>query len=208
MAKGRLKSILNRTLLEESDLTQKQLRSDYNYLRKVIRSRQKSFEKRGHSDLFSKSFAQGFRSLKTIKSRGQLLAEMARMENYLLSSRSTVEGALTYQEQENKRRQSLSETLNRDLSEEEFNNIGEFLGQMQDRLKEVWKTVSDRAVKLFEEAQRLNLDPGQFLRNYDYWIEHAEELEGARPLNYDYVKPSSYIEQLRLPSISKWREDR
>ena len=89
------------------------------------------------------------------------------------------------------------------FQEEEFNNIGEFLGQMQDRLKEVWKTVSDRAVKLFEEAQRLNLDPGQFLRNYDYWIEHAEELEGARPLNYEYVKPSSYIEQLRLPSISK-----
>lgn len=208
MAKGRLKSILNRTLLEESDLTQKQLRSDYNYLRKVIRSRQKSFEKRGKSDLFSKSFAQGFRSLKTIKSRSQLLAEMARMENYLLSSRSTVEGAVAYQEQENKRRQSLSETLNRDLSEEEFNNIGEFLGQMQDRLKEVWKTVSDRAVKLFEEAQRLNLDPGQFLRNYDYWIEHAEALEGARPLNYEYVKPSSYIEQLRLPSISEWREGR
>lgn len=206
MAKGRLKSILNRTLLEESDLTQKQLRSDYNYLRKVIRYRQKSFEKRGKSDLFSKSFAQGFRSLKTIKRRSQLLAEMARMENYLLSSRSTVEGAVAYQEQENKRRQSLSETLNRDLSEEEFNNIGEFLGQMQDRLKEVWKTVSDRAVKLFEEAQRLNLDPGQFLRNYDYWIEHAEALEGARPLNYEYVKPSSYIEQLRLPSISEWRE--
>lgn len=205
MARGRLNKILHRSLLEASELSQKELRSDYNYLRKVIRSRQKSFEKRGQSALFSKAYAAGFTSLKNIKSKPQLMAEMARMENYLLSNRSTVEGALAYQAQEEKRRQSLSETLDRDLTPEEFDNIGEFLGQMQDRLKEVWKTVSDRAIKLFEEAQRLNLDPGQFLRNYDYWMEHVDALEGARPLNYAYVKPSSYIEQLRLPSISEWR---
>lgn len=205
---GRLQDLMNRSLLEQSAADLTSLKADYNYLRKIIRGRQSSFEKRGVSDLWSERFAgQNVRSLNDLQDKSALLREINRITSFLHDTRSTPAGAIKVDNIMEKRRRSLGETMNRELSREDYDNIGKFLGEMQKRCKEAWKGLSDQAVKLWEEAQRLNLDPSKFIRNYEYWLEHAQSLEEARPLNYQNVKPSSYIRQLGLESVREWKKN-
>ena len=205
---GRLNALMNRSLLEQSAMDVSDLKADYNYLRKIIRGRESSFSKRGVSDLWSDRFTgSNVKSLKDLTDKKSLLREINRITSFLHDTRSTPAGAIKVENTIEKRRKSLSETLGHSLSREEYDDIGKFLGAMQKRAKEAWKSLSDQAVKLWEEAQRLNLDPTKFLRNYEYWLEHTEELTEARPLNYQNVKPSSYIRQLGLERVREWKKN-
>lgn len=84
---------------------------------------------------------------------------------------------------------------------------GDFLGAMSKRVGESWKYVSDDAIDLFDEAERLNLNPSQFIRNYKYWLAHGEELANAKPIDRANVKPSDYAKQLGLPKIRTWNNE-
>ena len=193
----RLEKILNRSLLAQVNESTADLKSEYKFVRRVIQRREKAFGAAGLSDLFREPFSKGnIKGLRQLTDKKALVDELNRLEGFLRDPRSSIAGALRAQEIIEKRRQSLGETMGRELSSEEYANIGNFLGAMQKRVGEMWKDWSETSVKLFEEAQRLNLDPGQFLRNYQYWLDHAEDLEDVTPLNYANVKPSSYVRQL------------
>ena len=85
---------------------------------------------------------------------------------------------------------------------------GAFLGAMAKRLGTRFSYDSDSAMALVDEADRLNLNPNQFLRNYDYWLNHVEELESAEPIDRaNGVKPSDYAKQLGLPKIKQWNKE-
>ena len=203
----KLSEILNTSTLEQYGMSRRELAAQYNYVRKTIGRRESQFQRAGIDDSFSESVRSGnIKSLRQLSNKSALIAELNRLEGFLLDPKSTVKGAIKALEINEKRRQSLSETLHRDLSGEEYDSIGKFLGAMQERAGQMWKKFSDQGVKLWEESQRLNLDPGQFLRNYDYWLEHAEALEEARPLNFEHTKPSSYIRQLNLERVKEWRQ--
>ena len=84
---------------------------------------------------------------------------------------------------------------------EEYQDYKRFLGAMAERVGENWKYVSGEGMELYAEAKRLNLNPSQFLRNANYWIEHVEELTEAKPLSRKTIRPSDYARQLKLPKI-------
>jgi DNA helicase IV len=202
----KLEKLLNRSLLAQVSEPVQDLKSEYKFIRRVIRRREKQFQKQGAGDLFREQYSgSNIKSLRELTDTQSLVSELNRLEAFLRDPRSSVAGALRAQEVIEKRRQSLSETLGRELSASEYDNIGKFLGAMQSRVGEMWKDWSETSVQLFEEAQRLNLDPEQFLRNYQYWLDHAEDLQEARPLNYANLKPSSYIRQLGIESVREWR---
>lgn len=85
---------------------------------------------------------------------------------------------------------------------------GPFLGAMEKRLGNKFTYDSDRAKALVDEADRLNLSDKQFLRNYEYWLAHVEDLERAEPIDRaSGVKPSDYAKQLGLPKIKQWNKE-
>ncbi len=89
--------------------------------------------------------------------------------------------------------------------DEDYSAFGNFMGDMQSRYGsgEMWKEVSGESAALFAEGKRLGLDPNQFLRNYDYWVDHLKDLESADPIQTGRkLYPSDYARKLNLPKIS------
>lgn len=91
--------------------------------------------------------------------------------------------------------------------DDEYEDYLRFMGEMQDRYGggEMWKEVSKEAAKLYGEAKRLNMDPSQFFRNYDYWRKHVKDLASADHIQSRTgrkIFPSDYARKLGLPKIS------
>ena len=93
-------------------------------------------------------------------------------------------------------------------SDEEYEEMGRFMGEMQERFGggEMWKKYSGDAAQLFGESKRLGLDPKQFLRNYDYWSEHVDDLKRADPIKSGRkLYPSDYARKLGLDKVTGGR---
>ena len=111
---------------------------------------------------------------------------------------------------QNERREMLKERFGlEDLTDEQFDQYGRFMDEMQQREgAKGWSYASALAKKMAVEALRLNMDPAKFMRNFDYWSDHLEDLERARPLVRSRpVRASDYIKQLKLPTIRSWKND-
>jgi len=177
-----LEKYLNRSLLAQVSEPVQDLKAEYKFIRRVIRRREKSFQKAGLSDIFREPFSgSNIKSLRELTDKRALVDELNRLESFLRDKRSNVRGALQYEEEISKRMNTLSKTLGRNISRPEYDELGEFLGAMQSRVSEMWKDWSETSVQLFEEAQRLNLDPSLFLANYQYWLDHLSELQDVQP---------------------------
>ena len=93
-------------------------------------------------------------------------------------------------------------------SDEDYDDMRRFLGEMQERFGggEMWKAVSGDAAQLWGEAKRLNLDPRQFLRNYEYWANHVDDLKKAAPIKSGKkLYPSDYARKLGLDKVAGGR---
>ena len=116
-----------------------------------------------------------------------------------------------YVQMQNERRNMLKERFGlNNLTDEQFDQYGAFMNAMQEREgARGWEYASALAKKIAIEAIRLNMDPSKFMRNFDYWTDHIDELEKAKPLERSRpVRASDYIKQLKLPTIKAWRNDR
>lgn len=111
---------------------------------------------------------------------------------------------------QNERREMLKDRFGlSDLTNEQFDQYGKFMNEMQEREgAKGWSYASALAKKMAVEALRLNMDPAKFMRNFDYWSDHLDDLERARPLVRSRpVRASDYIKQLKLPTIRSWKND-
>lgn len=228
---GKLANIMGQSAAEISELSGSQAREQYNYLRKVIREREKGFVKAGKQGRFDKQYGlMGPPSLRGMTDQ-QVKKQLGRMVRQLSGKESTISGVQkAIRETNNRRQQALERKLGRKLSPAEAREYGRFLGDMQQRHGDNWKHVSDdfiemldtpgfgdmvvadrrdvvTRISLSESAESLGLRAEQFQRNYDYWKAHEEQLRAARPIKGRKKKltPSDYIKQLRLPSIRDWR---
>lgn len=95
----------------------------------------------------------------------------------------------------------------RSLTPEEHDIFGNFMNDAGKRMGNNFGLVSSQAAELVKEAFRLNLKPDQFLRNLEYWTDHIKQLKEAEPISRtSAVKPSDYVKQLKLESVTSWNK--
>jgi hypothetical protein len=101
---------------------------------------------------------------------------------------------------------------------EEFDRYGRFMGSMQERFGALWSYASDQTKELYDAAkkngadlgeltERLNLDPEQLIKNFEFWSEHMDALVSAEPITWHRagrpVYASDYARKLGLGKIRK-----
>ena len=97
--------------------------------------------------------------------------------------------------------------MGRSLTPEEHELFGNFMDDAGKRMGSNFGLVSSQAAELVKEAFRLNLQPDQFLRNLEYWTSHIKQLKDAEPISRtSAVKPSDYVRQLKLESVTSWNK--
>lgn len=228
---GRLSRIMGQSAAEMANLSGSEARSQYDYLRKVIREREKGFQKAGKQGRFDRTYGiMGPPSLRGLTDT-QVKKQLGRMVRQLSGRESTISGVRKALEENNRhRKKGLEKVIGRDLSAKEWDAFGRFLGAMQERHGDNWKNVSDDFIEMldtpgFDEAlladpettttnadllhsaETLGLKAQQLMRNYDYWVAHEDELRKAKQIKgrKRNLTPSDYIKQLKLPSIRDWR---
>ncbi len=202
---GKLSRIMGQSAAEMASLSGSEARDQYNYLRKVIREREKGFQKAGKQGRFDRTYGiMGPPSLRGL-SDAQVKKQLGRMVKQLSGAESTITGVQKAIQETNMRRQrALEKKLGRDpeknpLTPEEAREFGRFLGDMQDRYGDNWKHVSDDYIELLDtpgfgealladrrevvinlslqaSAEKLGLKTDQFMKNYDYWAAHEKQL--------------------------------
>lgn len=139
------------------------------------------------------------------KSKSELIKSIREMSSFMRNpERGTYH---QWQKEKERRRKALSDRVGYDFKDEdEEKEFGDFMNDMRERYGsgEMWKDVSNAATDLFAEGKRLNLDPKQFLRNFDYWIEHVDDLKNASPIKSGgKIYPSDYARKMNLPKIGR-----
>ena len=174
----------------------------YGKLRKQVQRRSETFRKHG-----MKAIAP--RSLRNMKPAGK--TSMSKIDSALgLATTYRTADIYTYSGYnawESSQRSTLAEQMGvSSMSSEDYRSYKGFLDDMSRRMKDQWKYASKQAVELYAAARRLNLKPEQFKRNFDYWAAHAHKLKDATPISRGSgVKPSDYIKQLNLESVTSWK---
>lgn len=175
----------------------------YTNLRRSVTQRGRAFQRKGLEQKMPKAV----RNLPPFgkATEKQINDALSMAETYLTGNIYTASGFESYQA-ENMKMWGERLGYGRPLTKAEYDEFGRYMGEMQDRTGGNWQHVSSQAAQLFAEARRLNLNPAQFKRNFDYWSDHVDKLQNARPIDRPSgVKPSDYIKQLKLETITSWK---
>lgn len=176
----------------------------YTNLRRSVTQRGRAFQRRGLEQRMPKAV----RNLPPFKeaTEKQINDALAMAETYLTGNIYTASGYSDYLV-ENRKMWGERMGFGRPLTSAEYDQFSRFMGDMQNRVGGNWSMVSSQAAQLYAEALRLNLKPDQFKRNFDYWSNNVEKLKNARPIDRPSgVKPSDYIKQLKLETITSWKK--
>lgn len=195
--------ILNQSAMHLRNASEKTLRQTYSFLRSRLNSRISTFAKHDALSNIPKKYQQGVKPLKELKTMSEIKKAIGEMQNFMLGDRSTYSGFI---KSEKFKKKLFESKMGRKMTNEEYIQFTNFLRDAQARLKDIWKFVSDDAIELYDESQRLNLNPMQLIKNFDYWKEHLDQLKNAKPINRKNVKPSDYVKQLKLPKIRTWND--
>ena len=186
----KLKSLIEQSAREWSAMSGSELRKAYQQVKHAMAERAKTFAKHGQEGRVLPSS----RGLSEADMRAKLKSASA----YMRGRRSTYAGA----------RQSALDKLHQmqeampDMgfkTVEDVAAFGDFMNEMDDRFAGI-KYDSMDAKKLYKEAQRLNVDPKKFMRNYDYWMDHIDDLAKQQPIRQREgsraLKPSDYARKI------------
>ena len=204
MAERRLKSLLSSSFADIKSLSGSELRTAYKSAAASIRGRRRAFEKAGKLSALPERYREGVPSVSSFESESAMRAALAENLGYIRGKVSTLTG---YEETISARAKAVGAKIGIEFkSNEEFNRFGEFMGEMQTRLKSMWKPASDFVVDLYKQSQRLNLNPMQLMKNYEYWRDHLEDLENLDPIEgrNRELRPSDYIKKATLEKISDY----
>ena len=168
---GELKEMTAREL---SGLSRAGIREAYQTLRKIANSRIRTFEKHGAADAVPAALRGGLGSSKG-RPDADLIQDMRGMLAWMRGKRSTYKG---YEETQEHFREAMQDAMpDLDLSDKDkFDAYGRFMGEMQERYKEMWHDISNIVRDVYNDLTRLNEDPRQFMKNYDYWADEVERI--------------------------------
>lgn len=199
-----IEQLWNMTKNELMQLSEAQIKSTYTSLRKSVSSRLKTFEKAGLGSIVPKKIQGGMKPIAGREAES-LVNELSEFMGWVRGGRSTVKGFRKIQQSAYaKMKESMPDI---DLStREKMNDFGYFMGEMQERYGEMWKYISNAARDIYRDLTAINQDPRQFMRNYDFWKEKAEEenkaKNAARALGRRRsTKLSTYVNQLKRKKI-------
>ena len=199
--------IINMAAYKVNKLSGSALTAAYTTLKSAFNKRVNIFKKHDAERALPPQFRNGMQSSLGM-SEDEKLQAIKEASAFMRGSRSSYTG---WKRSELEQMENLNEMLEGDFefkSLEDFRKYGEFMGEMQTRLGEMWKNVSSQVRELFFASERLGVNSSQFLKNYEYWIEHAEKLQQAKPIEWSTsgrkVKASDYARQLKLPKMSEW----
>lgn len=185
------------------------LGSAYTVLRSAFNKRVKTFAKHDALRALPFQFRSGMPSARNLSDEEKLRL-LKEASAFMRGSRSSYSG---WKRSEVEQMESLNEMLKGDhefKNLDDFRQYGEFMGEMQTRLGEMWKNVSSQVRELYFQSERLGVSSKQFLKNYEYWLAHSEQLQQAKKLEWSSsgrkVKASDYARQLKLPKMSEWYE--
>ena len=182
-----------------------ELRRAYKSVSASLRLRRAAFEKAGKITGMPAKYRAGIRKAGSFETSSEMRDYMNQALGYMRGRRSTLKG---YEKSESEQREAVERATKRKFkSQEDYELWGEFMGEMQTRLGASWKAISKLAWELFDEAERLNLDPEQLMKNFEYWADHLEDLKEAEPLKRGRdLRPSDYLKKLKLEKISAYYE--
>lgn len=206
----KISDIINMAAYKVNKLTGSALSAAYTTLKSAFNKRVKVFQKHDAERALPVQFRNGMRSSLGMTEEEKLQA-IKEASAFMRGSRSSYSG---WKRSEIEQMENLNDLLDGDFhfnSLDEFRKYGEFMGEMQMRLGQMWKRESSQVRELYFQSQRLGIGTQQFLKNYEYWSKHAEELQKAKPIEWDSgsrkVKASDYARQLKLQKMSEWYED-
>ena len=182
-------------------------------VRKALRSRASTFAKHDAEAAFPFEDIEDLPTAADFENRSELLSWLSDALKFLNKpEESTYRG---YMAAVNARMAAYNETLNQEGRKgfdtlEDFNRFGKFMGEAQERFRD-FSVVSDQVVEMYDQAERLGVDPEQFMRNFDYWKTHLEDLQDATPIEWQRkgkpVYASDYARQLHLPRMKDFYKD-
>lgn len=203
----KISDIVNMAAYKVNKLTGSALSAAYTTLKSAFNKRVKVFQKHDAERALPAQFRNGMRSSLGMTEDEKLQA-IKEASAFMRGSRSSYSG---WKRSEVEQMENLNEMLEGDYhfnNLDDFRKYGEFMGEMQTRLGEMWKNVSSQVRELYFQSERLGVNSKQFLKNYEYWLAHSEELEKAKPIEWSTsgrkVKASDYARQLKLPKMSEW----
>lgn len=200
------KQAANMSQYELSKLTKAELTEIYRGLRNAVQRRVKTFEKHGEVSAVPKRV----RELKAPSkmNKKDLMKSIGAAGNFYTSERGSYTG---YRKQRKKLKQKIEKRVGMPLTEQAFDELGNFFGEMRDRAKDMFDNISGRVEKLYAAAKDKGMDPKQFLRNWEYWTDenNLEKLAEADTITRGRkVYPSDYIKALGLPSIKSYEDNK
>lgn len=193
-----LASLIDMNTRQLNALTGKQLRSAYKAAAASIRGRVKGFQAAGEIEAVPAKY-RNVPKIGSFETEADMRQALKEQLGYIVGEVSYVKG---YERVMSRRAKSTGEKLGINFkSKADYDKFGKFMGEMQTRLKSMWKATSDFAVDLYKQSQRLNLDPTQLMKNFEYWRDHMEDLEEVNPIEGRHVTPSDYIRKAKLETI-------
>lgn len=209
MARQRLLSkLFESTLGEINDLSGAGLESAYRSVAASLRGRRSQFIKHGHLKGFKQSFQKGIPSKSSFETPGEMRDFVKEGLRYLRGSISTWSG---YKKDLDQRRQQYEKTSGKKFrTQEEFDQFGKFMDEMELRLGASFKGQSNFIRDMFDESQRLHLDPSQLMKNFEYWRDHLDDLKNMDPIEgrNRALRPSDYMKKANLESITSYYQNR
>lgn len=181
-------------------------------IRKGLNARRKTFQKHNALQGIPEQYRGDLPLSGDFENRNDVLSWVNDALQYMREPESTYRG---YQKNVSDRMAAYNETLGKQgrdqfKSLEDFNSFGNFMGEAAERFSE-FSLVSDQVVEMYDQAERLGLDPKQFIKNFDYWSEHLEKLQEAEPISWKRsgkpVYASDYARQLHLPRMRDFYAD-
>ena len=202
-----IKDLLQMSAAQINALEGAELRRAYKSVSASLRGRRQTFKRHGALSGMPEKYRGGIRQVGSFDTEAELRQYMKTGIAYMKGSVSTWSG---YQESVEKRKEHIEKVRGKSFSSmAEYNRWGNFMGEMQERLQASWKSISKLAWELFDEAERLNLNPEQLMKNFEYWAAHLEDLQEAEPLQRGRdLRPSDYLKSLKLEKISDYYRER
>lgn len=196
-----LQSLIDMNTRELKALTGKELRSAYKAAAASIRGRVKGFKAAGELEAVPEKY-RNVPKIGSFDTEAEMRQALKEQLGYIRGEVSYIKG---YERVMSRRAQSVASKLGLNFkSNADWKKFGYFMGDMEKRLKKMWGATSDFAVDLYKQSQRLNLNPVQLMRNYEYWIDHLEELKEVNPIEGRHATPSDYIKKAKLESIKDY----
>lgn len=207
---NKLKRVLETSSpIELSKMNKAELREYQSILNKEYKQRAKQFKRAGV----------GF-ALEDIEKKAKLGTTKQAMKAFIgeVSQwlRRPTSDLKVWKKARRQRRKEIEGYLHRKFDNyDEYEKFARFMGDMQERVGEMWDKVSGLGIELWEQAQRLNINTDTILDNYDYWLSHVSkiddmsdaEIKKARKRINSKSSTNDISNILGFPSVNQFYKD-